>query len=308
MKSAASRQRVYHAVVPVLFMLFHQYVLNAAARFRFERYLDQIDPARTLYDYADAGVLTSLQMQADIQSHASFYMSLIVIPVYILYLNYRHGQTRSMPRLQRIGADDVVSGFAIMTGALGLVTLWMALLGFLAEKSSWLRTMLDEYRDLAQSIVPEDRYRFIVVITLVVLVPVAEELLFRGIMQGELAQILPEKWAIVFTLIFFSLFHINPIQISYVIVPAFALSAVYALTKNLLIPIVMHIWFNFAGSGLLAGLTDNPALASEILFYTEILFIAVGALSLVRLIKKARAQNAITAPGKPARDGFDHNQ
>ena len=99
--------------------------------------------------------------------------------------------------------------------------------------------------------------------------------------RQEMMQVIPEKWAIVVTLVLFSLFHMNPVQISYVIIPAFALSLVYTLTKNLFIPIVMHMWFNFVGSGFLARLTGDPEQTAEVLFFTQMLFILI--LSLIHI-------------------------
>lgn len=292
MKKAAGRTRSLQLLVPVLFMLFHQLVLNIAASRYFGGYLDTIDPARTLHDYSDPSVVAGLQAQADVQAYASLYLTLIVIPIYAAYLFYRRRQTRNMPRMAKVGGGDFVAGLSIMTGALGIVTLWMVFLALLAEQAGWLKTMLDEYRELAATIVPADRYRFIVILTLVVLVPIAEELLFRGIVQGEFGEVLPEKWAIVLTLVLFSLFHLNPIQISYVLVPAFVLSLVYALTRNLLVPIVMHMWFNFVGSGLLIGLTEDPEQAALWLFYTELIFIVIGGMSLVMLYRKRQSARA----------------
>lgn len=296
-QAPSERSRTIFIVAPILFMVFHQIVLNLAASWHFHSFLNQIDPTRTHFDLTDPTIVQNLQAQADIQSYASLYMSLIVIPAYIIYLFARHRMTKSMPSLEKVGAFDFLAGLSVITGSLGIVTLWMVFLHVMAERAEGVRRMLDDYRELATQLVPEQSDPLIVFLALVILVPIAEELLFRGIVQGEMMQVIPEKWAIVVTLILFSLFHLNPVQISYVIIPAFALSLVYTLTRNLLIPIVMHMWFNFVGSGFLAGLTGDPEKTTEILFYTELLFIFVGVFAAVSLYRKRKRTRPLIEEG-----------
>lgn len=291
------RSRTIFVVAPIIFMFFHQIVLNLAARWHFNAFLNSIDPTGSLFDLTDPAVVQQLQTQADIQSYASLYMSLFVIPIYVIYLWARHRMTKSMPSLERVGASDFLAGLSVITGSLGIVTLWMVFLHLIAERAEVVKDMLDDYRDLATQLVPDQSNPWIVFLALVILVPIAEELLFRGIVQGEMMQVIPEKWAIVVTLVLFSLFHMNPVQISYVIIPAFALSLVYTLTKNLFIPIVMHMWFNFVGSGFLARLTGDPEQTAEVLFFTQMLFILIGTFAAVHLYGKRKRARLATNQG-----------
>lgn len=287
----------YFMFAPVVFMLFHQYVLNTAATLHFAAYLAKVDPTGTIYDLSDAATLQQLRIDSDVQAYASLYLALIAIPIYLIYLWYRRvrWQAADLPALHKVSINTFAAGLAIMHGSLGLVTLWMVGLITLAEHQAWLKAQLNAYQALAETIIPADNLRFLVILTLVILVPIAEELLFRGIVQGELARVLPEKWAIGLTLVLFSFFHLNPIQISYVLIPAFSLSLVYALTKNIFVPIVMHIWFNFVGSGMLTALTDDPEAVSGVLFITELLFIGIGLIALLRLFRASARKSKAEA-------------
>jgi membrane protease YdiL (CAAX protease family) len=73
----------------------------------------------------------------------------------------------------------------------------------------------------------------------------AEEVLFRGVMQGELARRLPGFAALVLTSVAFGLAHF--LTISYALLAALAglyLGALYWAQGNLLIPIVAHALYD----------------------------------------------------------------
>jgi membrane protease YdiL (CAAX protease family) len=81
----------------------------------------------------------------------------------------------------------------------------------------------------------------------------AEEVLFRGVMQGELARRLPGSVALVLTSVAFGLAHF--VTLSYAILAALAglyLGAVYWTQGNLLIPIVAHALYDLVALTQLA--------------------------------------------------------
>jgi uncharacterized protein len=85
-------------------------------------------------------------------------------------------------------------------------------------------------------------YRILTFLTLVVVAPISEELIFRGIILNRWAQ----KWnlpkAVIATSLFFGFLHINPIGISML---GLVLALLYLKTKTLWVPIAVHSMNNF---------------------------------------------------------------
>jgi membrane protease YdiL (CAAX protease family) len=279
----------FNRVTPFLFLVLHYLVLNVAARLRLLWFLNTADPESAVYDRFNPSSMREAMLNADVQNYASFFMALIMIPLYVFYLWRRKKTDKEMIRLRQLPASDVFASLSVMIGSLGLVTLWMTFLLLLGEKSSWLSGLLDDYAKLAGTFSPKSSSIFFMTLTIVILVPRAEELLFRGIIQGELSFVMPRKWAVVLTVVLFSFFHLNPIQISYVALPAFILSYVYVLTENFLVPVLMHMLFNFLGSGLFSAVTG---IGAEVQIVAQWFFIGVGFVALLYLRKKDAVRRA----------------
>lgn len=81
-------------------------------------------------------------------------------------------------------------------------------------------------------------------ITTILLAPVAEELLFRGIIYTAVKRAGFPKLALFGTSIFFALVHLNLVTFAPLIVLALVLTLLYEKTGNLLAPITAHAVFN----------------------------------------------------------------
>ncbi len=96
------------------------------------------------------------------------------------------------------------------------------------------------------------------VISIVVMAPLVEELLFRGAIQGHLMR----KWkmpylGIVVSSLIFGVVHGNPAQIPFAFVVGMALGWMYYLTGSLVPGMLMH-FINNGGSVLLYALSGDP--------------------------------------------------
>lgn len=96
------------------------------------------------------------------------------------------------------------------------------------------------------------------IISIVLMAPLVEELLFRGAIQGHLMR----KWkmpylGIVVSSLIFGLVHGNPAQIPFAFVVGMALGWMYYLTGSLLPGILMH-FINNGSSVLLYALSGDP--------------------------------------------------
>lgn len=78
----------------------------------------------------------------------------------------------------------------------------------------------------------------------ILLAPVVEELLFRGMMYPALKQVGFPRFALLFTSFFFALIHLNLMTFLPLFLFAMVLVWLYEQTDNLIVPIVAHSLFN----------------------------------------------------------------
>ena len=82
------------------------------------------------------------------------------------------------------------------------------------------------------------------VVMAVAVAPVAEEILFRGILYPAVKQLGHPRVAVIGTALLFALFHVNLLTFASLTAVALALIALYEITDNLLAPITAHAVFN----------------------------------------------------------------
>lgn len=100
-------------------------------------------------------------------------------------------------------------------------------------------------------------------ITAVIAAPVLEELIFRGVVQeGFLRNYSPVK-AIIWTNLLFGLAHLNPWQFIGAFLMGIFISWVYYKTRNLALPIFIHLVNNLA-SYLFLYFTDKPVMEASL--------------------------------------------
>lgn len=101
----------------------------------------------------------------------------------------------------------------------------------------------------------------VMIITAVIMAPIFEEIIFRGIIQKGLMNNGVEPWkAIVIASVIFGLVHGNPWQFVGAVLLGCVLGLVYYKTKSLLLPMLLH-GFNNLCSTLLVTYTKNESFA-----------------------------------------------
>lgn len=265
-------------LIPLLFMAVHWLAINISALIYMIAYLllsgDALllDPGSLLGDseFLNKILVEKFPIITVIYSSA-------LIPVYLVFLHISRQRDKRSMLLESTRMDHLIPALAMMVGALGLTNLWFSLLQYLAGFNGTINRLLEDYIKQAEAFAPDAGY-FWLILGITIMAPIAEELLFRGIIQGELRKAMPEWLAIVLQAIIFALFHMQPVQITYVLVPGLLLGIAYAWSRTLWVPVLMHILFNFLGS-VLPALADGDEVLGAIIFYSEIAFIAVGILA-----------------------------
>lgn len=98
----------------------------------------------------------------------------------------------------------------------------------------------------------------------VILAPIFEEILCRGLILNTLSRVMHKWVAIVLSSAIFGIIHGNPIQFIYATALGILLGWIYTKTDSILIPILCHLTFNLT-STLLQYVNTGNAMASIIL-------------------------------------------
>jgi len=172
----------------------------------------------------------------------------------------------------------------LMAGVSGAIMLLMAGIQALGQTVPFIDQALQDYIKLSQNFISSGNI-LLVILTTCFVVPIAEDLVFRGIIQGELRRVMPGWTAVLLQGVIFALVHGNPIQITYVIIPAIMLGAVYEWTKSIYVPIAMHMLFNFAGAAIPLMLQGNQT-GNTVFVLFEYAMIPVAVIAVVYLYKR----------------------
>ena len=293
-------------LAPVVFMIMHYAILTVTVVLRFTSYLREYYAVRDGMNYGDLlrdlrsrDAISELIAKSDVSYYASFYTMLIVIPVYLAYLYFRKRRSSSILLTQRVSGIQVLLALIIVFAAMGLTQLWMIGIQEISQSWPWLLKKFQSYLDAVSSFEISTSPLLFRILVIAILVPIGEELLFRGIVQGEMRRAFGSTVAVIVTALLFAIFHLDVIQSSYVLIAGLVISITYELTEQIAIPALMHMVFNFIGSGFLSQLFNTGETADQIILYVMIGFILPGIAALFflrRIQKKKRASEPGTAP------------
>ena len=265
-------------LVPLTFIMIHFITVNlvTVAYLAVHMMVKSIGGAFDILDVlGDAQALNSL-VQANYPMITILY-ALILIPVYGIYLVIARKNDPRMLLTESFRLADLLPGLAMTVGALGLTSLYFVLLDQLSQSNAFIAGLLEDYEALSGSFSPEGGLGFLI-IGISVMAPITEELLFRGIVQGELRKAMPEPAAIIIQAILFAAYHIQPVQASYALIPGVLLGVAYAWSRSIWVPIAMHMLFNALGSLLPVLVGDDPYLG-QVAATAQVAFIAAGILA-----------------------------
>lgn len=85
-----------------------------------------------------------------------------------------------------------------------------------------------------------------VVVSVCIVAPIFEEVLFRGLILGELKRAMPDGFAVVLQAVLFGLAHAVLAQSIFAMVYALILGALYLKVKNIAVVILAHVFFNIS--------------------------------------------------------------
>ena len=233
-------------------------------------------------------------------------LSVTIVTITIMLVINKVSSTKEDPlfRMEKLTPDQIASLVMISVGMLGFVTLYITMADRISEYLESLKEAVEEYResvdrfsDVPQVAVPVwDQILY--VINLCFIVPVAEEMTFRGVVFGQLRKGFRPWFAVVLSATIFGLFHGISVHIGYAIACGIIIAACYYLTDSLVAPVIIHMVFNILGSGLanfmrIDGL-NIPSEATSAMMTgintTSLIFMPVAAIAIAYLVSVRRGR------------------
>jgi membrane protease YdiL (CAAX protease family) len=280
------RASVVTFLAPIAFMILHYAVLSVMAFVRVFSFM-RVYAAQKGISYGDLmlelkskDATTELIAKSDAANYASFYTMLIVIPLYLVYLYLRKKRSSSILLTRRVSSLQLLLSLFVIFAAMGLTQLWMLGIQEISQSWPWLMEKLHSYLDAVSTFETAPSSLFFRILVIAILVPIGEELLFRGIVQGEIRRAFGSTAAVIATTLLFAFFHLDVIQSSYVVIAGLVISITYELTEQVAIPMIMHMAFNFIGSGVLSQLMGVGEAGDRIILYVMFGFIFPGIASI----------------------------
>ncbi len=234
---------------------------------------------------------------------------LTAVAVMLLYGFVRSIKSDRLIRTDKPDGISIIAAVVIAFGLLGLVTLYMYAAVLISKNFEPLADQLTEYSDSVDRFATVDGSKVPYWDTLLgfvssfMIIPLAEELTFRGALYSELNTRVKVIPAAILSALIFGLMHGISIHVGYAFICGFVLALVYHFSGSIWVSYIVHSVFNLMGSslftlldsGIYGDLKNASANASVHAAVLEIICIipAVSALVIMYLIYKDR-QTAIS--------------
>ena len=186
----------------------------------------------------------------DYAVHLTALAGILTIITYIVMFKIRKKNFFEQVGLRRI--SPLICGVMLLLGAaLNFATVFI--LSIIPFPKQWW----DEYSAQASAMVEADLWA--TVLLSVIIAPVLEEIVFRGLVHTRLKKCIPMLAAMIISAWLFGVMHGAMIWFIYASVFGFILAWVYEKYKSLLAPIMLHFGFNLCGT-LVSEVENVPAI------------------------------------------------
>jgi uncharacterized protein len=186
----------------------------------------QIVNGLAIFDHMSDAILSSVVLS-----------SALYIGIIAFYYHRRRHSVRPPYRFDRISGFQISLGMAMGIGSVFLSQMILSV----SEAIGVLKLEdLESYGQLISSMLGQSP-TWLILLTIGIVAPIAEELLFRGLIFHMFNRHMNVKIALIIQALLFGAFHLNLVQGLYASVLGVVLGFAYLLTGSLWIPILMHI-------------------------------------------------------------------
>ena len=163
---------------------------------------------------------------------------------------------RPVLQIRKSSWVEIVLIVIIAIGMLGFVDTFIMVSNRISDYIKSLSDQMDQYKQSVDRFAGVDEEVvplwdiICYLITICFIVPLEEELIFRGAVFGVLRRKMGPLAGILITAVIFGIMHRVSIHTAYAIVCGMILTACYYYTENIFATVIMHSIFNIIGSGL----------------------------------------------------------
>ena len=230
--------------------------------------------------------------------------TLAVLIVMLVIARLLSIKTDPLIKMNKLKPDQVACLVIIGLGMLGVVTTYIIVADKIATFIESMKNAMEDYResvdrfsDTPQVAVPVWD-SIIYVITLCFIVPVTEEVTFRGVIFGQLRRGFGPWVSVFLSAVLFGIMHGISVHIGYAIACGLIIAACYHITDSLVAPIILHAVFNIFGSGIANfmnveafGIPDELTTSFMVgINMTSMLMMPIGVLAFAYLVNVKRKQ------------------
>ncbi|SEG31834.1 CAAX protease self-immunity [Eubacterium ruminantium] len=163
-------------------------------------------------------------------------------------------KNNNAPDKNELSAKDLLISLGIMAAAGFSFQLFVD--GILAVIRTAFPNLLQDYDSMINSFIGDNK-SVILILTVIIITPAAEELIFRGVTLHFCRKVMPETAAILVSAALFGLYHGNIIQLIYAFVAGAILALLRIKTGSIIAPMIMHMIINMSAYLVPGILFDN---------------------------------------------------
>lgn len=239
----------------------------------------------------------------------NFVTCIAVFFAMFIFIKVSSGRGEPLVRMGKLTPDQIAALVVIGLGMIGMVVTYIGIADKISEYLDSLKESIEEYResmdrysDTPAEIIPAwdaILYAF----TLSFLTPITEEMVFRGVVFGELRKAFGPWTSVILSALVFGVMHGITVHIGYAVACGLIIAASYLITDSLYAPVILHMIFNFFGSGVANfmsveafGIQAETTRSAMIIINTaSIILMPFAVLAFVYLIaaKRKRAKAAL---------------
>ncbi len=217
----------------------------------------------------------------------------VLLVIFILWL-YHIWRQKKQTNTCTIGSQEanIVPKIIIwVLGFGGFSIIWFIIAESFLGSAPIISESLQSFEE-SWSYIANESYLW-VFLSVVLIGPIVEELLFRGIVFHYLENIKTGYFPIIVSAVLFGLWHQEPVQVVYTAILGLGLGLIYAKTRDLKIVIVMHILNNFLST--LPPTWDTP-LIQDTIFYASLLMVLPTIILFIQLIVRYQKEQNLIPP------------
>ena len=235
----------------------------------------------------------NMLMETDFNTYVMVMYAIISIAVFGLWY-YAGYNGNFLPKVKTVFHPISIIGIiALVPGAQYLTSYLVTFISIIFP--SWL----EAYEEQLESAGMNDTLTFGLVLYSVILAPIAEELICRGVTLSQAKKVLPFWFANLLQAFLFGVLHMNMLQGTYAFCLGLILGYLCEKTGSLYPSILFHILFNFVGTVLSEYLPFGDSAFALIFWFLFGLIMTIGGIALFNIGTK-KTKGSYSASPKSA--------